>query len=300
MKKILISLVCSLCIAITCVSQKSKPQPTSSVAPKAPVANTQPAAKQESKKVEPTKIELDNSTPKAESAKKPVVKEKESNKSKEKEIIKTNEKEVTDNQPAKELKPVTARMPVTIETESNKSNKEETKEPVTTATEQPHPLPATPNPNPTDDEICTQVMLNPDVYSYSCVYNNCQWCCRCNNLWYYRWYHNFDKDCNWTGDLTMVNSTTDTLELYTETHHVMDMPTLNTDANSSIANRELYTALVLVPGDSLTFKMPCGALKYEVVQHKEHDEYAQALHHIGWVRSVSFDVRVAIRPDDLK
>ncbi len=149
----------------------------------------------------------------------------------------------------------------------------------------------------TDDEICMHVALNPQLYSYTC-WNTCAFCCRSNSLWYYSWYQQRDKNCNWTGDVTLVNTTKDTLELYTERHDAADMPTTEANANSSIANKENFSFLVLIPGDSLTFKMPCGALKYEAIQKRVNNSgYLRRA--IGWVRSVSYDVRVEIKEEEM-
>ena len=123
---------------------------------------------------------------------------------------------------------------------------------------------------------------------------------RCNRRWYRYWYRYKAFDCTWTGDVTFVNTTDTTLVLYVQQRDAETIPTVTTTAMPSLANQQNYNNLEILPGDSLTFKMPCGGLQYEVVQKREKRKSGNLRKKMGWVRSVSTDVRVEIKEEELE
>lgn len=140
------------------------------------------------------------------------------------------------------------------------------------------------------------------VYDYKSVYcnTNSYHLRRCNRRWFRYWYRYKAFDCNWTGSITFVNSTDTTLVLYIQQTDNDEIPSISTVQGSSLSNLQIYNNLEILPGDSLTFKMPCGGLVYEAVQKQNRRKVGNARHAMGWVRSTSDDLRVAIREEDLE
>jgi hypothetical protein len=123
---------------------------------------------------------------------------------------------------------------------------------------------------------------------------------RCNQRWFRLWYRNTINQCAWTGDITFVNATDTTLTLYIEQHAVSDMPVVDPVYTVLLSNKQLKSYLEILPGDSLIFKMPCCAIEYEAEQKKDHRDNGRLRRSMGWVRSVSSDVRVEIKEEDLE
>lgn len=123
---------------------------------------------------------------------------------------------------------------------------------------------------------------------------------RCNQRWFRMWYRNFVHTCYWTGDVTFVNTTDTTLTMYIEQRDASSLPVLVTTAKPSIANLQNNNNLEILPGDSLTFKMPCGGLVYEAVQKKDKRQSTKIRRCMGVVRSSSADLRVEIKEEDLE
>lgn len=140
---------------------------------------------------------------------------------------------------------------------------------------------------------------NSEEIAYSCNTLSFQ-TLRCNQRWFRMWYRNLIHACTWTGDVTFVNTTDTTLVLYVQQRDAELLPTIADMAMPSLANQQNYNNLEILPGDSLTFKMPCGGLVYEAVQKQDRKKRSKVRHAVGWVRSVSADVRVAIKEEDLE
>ena len=123
---------------------------------------------------------------------------------------------------------------------------------------------------------------------------------RCNQRWYRLWYRDAINQCSWTGDITFVNATDTTLTLYIEQHAVGAMPVIDPVTSVLLSSKQPKSYLEILPGDSLIFKMPCGAIQYEAEQKRERRHNGRLRRSVGWVRSVSSDVRVEIKEEDLE
>jgi hypothetical protein len=153
--------------------------------------------------------------------------------------------------------------------------------------------------NPDSPETTNQPEINYN-YKFAFCNTNSYQTLRCNRRWYRYWYRYKAFDCNWTGDVTFVNTTDTTLVLYVQQRDAETLPTITTTALPSLADQQNYNNLEILPGDSLTFKMPCGGLQYEVVQKREKRKSGKLRNKMGWVRSVSTDVRVEIKEEELE
>jgi hypothetical protein len=198
--------------------------------------------------------------------------------------------------PAEEEKATIAKPPMsTVEEEKENTTTPQPKPPLPPA---PQHAPQPVKPTMTHDDYCTWADNHHYLFPSNVWLSPSYLSCRSNAGWYGWWYYESDNNCNWAGDVTIVNSTGYTIDLYTEQHEAADIPTINAEVASSVAINALYTPLQILPNDSLTFKMPCGALKYEA-QEKVLDGTV-AKRNIGWVRTVSYDVRVEIKEEDMK
>ncbi len=202
--------------------------------------------------------------------------------------------------PAEEEKAVVAKPPMSTVEEEKENTTTPQPKPTPPPTLQPSPPPTLPSPKPpmTNDDYCNWADNHQYLFPNNVWLSPSYLSCRCNASWYGWWYFNADNNCNWAGDVTIVNTTNQTIMLYTEKHAADEMPTVNNNVGPPISINAVYAPMEILPNDSLTFKMPCGALKYEA--QEKNPKTTVAKKSIGWVRTVGYDVRLEIKEEDMQ
>jgi hypothetical protein len=78
------------------------------------------------------------------------------------------------------------------------------------------------------------------------------------------------------------------------------MPVIDPVTSVLLSSKQPKSYLKILPGDSLIFKMPCGAIQFEAEQKKSRRQFGKLRRSVGWVRSVAADVRIEIKEEDLE
>lgn len=94
--------------------------------------------------------------------------------------------------------------------------------------------------------------------------------CSVSDIWYPRWlYHarqgmRQNRHCGCRGEITFLNETADTVDIYLGYLSSLETPTLEDAVLPPLKSRMMYPAFYIVPGDSATITGNCrGGLQYE-------------------------------------